>query len=643
VIDLRIHNGELVIDAGVNDKNDILRQPLHRLFIRGVLGGQYDETKALWTIPVSDGELRPLQQVLAHFAKYSVESSLDEACRALLEGADKRRTAYELVLKQGLNAKRGKVREDHAPLLKTLEVELARPLTERQVQAVNHLLVVQNGANFSVPGSGKTAVALAYFHLMRSQKIVDAILVIGPGSSFEPWEHEFSSCFGRSPRALRLAGHSRQRRRELIGTAGRYELLLTTYHSASRDVEELARLLRGRRFVLVLDESHYVKRPQGGVLAEAVLRLAPFAKRRLILTGTPMPNGLSDLWTQFTFLWSDQSPLGRSDEYLRFTKEPVAESTVDKIREQVAPLLFRVTKSQLKLPRPSFRVSSCPMAPLQSRIYLGIASRFLVDSKEAPRDRELLREWRRARVIRLLQVAANPTLLRKQCDEVGIAPLDFVDIPLGEAIDHYAKYEIPSKIALACSQAQKIAAEGRKAVIWSSFVHNLKMLADELSSLNPIVIYGAIPLLATDADEFGREDLIARFKKDSDCKVLIANPAACAESISLHMECHDAIYLDRSFNCAHYLQSLDRIHRLGLPRGVATTYHLLLSRDSIDEVVHERLKVKQKNMRAVLEGDLPGRVPGYWSEDLGDEEAVDSALVERHIRDLLSSRARKSK
>lgn len=643
VIGLRIQEGQLVIAGGDNDKGAVLQQPLHRLFIRGVLGGQYDETNWRWYIPIADGALGSLQRALAHFAKYSVEIAVDEKCKALLGEADGRRTAYRLVLKEGLKAKRGKIGEDHARSLKVLEQEWVRKLTERQLQAVNHLLVVQNGANFSVPGSGKTAVALAYFHLLRKQRIVDALLVVGPGSAFAPWEHEFLSCFGRSPQGIRLAGHSRQRRRELLGTAGRYELLLTTYHSASRDVEELARLLRSRSFLLVLDESHYVKRPQGGVLAEAVLRLAPFAKRRLILTGTPMPNGLSDLWTQITFLWSDQLPLGTSDEYLRSSKEPVAASTVRNVREQIAPLLYRVTKSQLKLPRPQFRVSWCSMKPLQDRIYRGIASRFLAKSKEAPRDRESLREWRRARAIRLLQVAVNPTLLRKRCDEFGLAPLDFAGLPLSEAIEHYSKYEMPSKIALACGLTRKIVAQREKVIIWSSFVHNLKMLAEELRDLDPVVIYGEIPLLSTDADEFGREDLIARFKEHNDCKVLIANPAACAESISLHMVCHHAVYLDRSFNCAHYLQSLDRIHRLGLPNGVTTTYHLLLSKNSIDEVVHERLKAKQRNMRSVVEGDLPGRIPGYWSEDLGDEEIVDLTMVERHIRDLLSSRARKSK
>ena len=85
----------------------------------------------------------------------------------------------------------------------------------------------------------------------------------------------------------------------------------------------------------------------------------------------------------------------------------------------------------------------------------------------------------------------------------------------------------------------------------------------------------------------------------------------------------NAIYLDRSFNCAHYIQSLDRIHRLGLNPNDQISYHLLLARDSVDETVHSRLQEKMKNMTDVIESRFPGELPGYWSEDLGEEEDRD--------------------
>ena len=64
-------------------------------------------------------------------------------------------------------------------------------------------------------------------------------------------------------------------------------------------------------------------------------------------------------------------------------------------------------------------------------------------------------------------------------------------------------------------------------------------------------------------------------------------------------------------------------------------YHLIIAKESIDEVVHDRLKQKMKAMRQILEGDLPRDLPGYWSEDLGMEEVVDLSLVEEHIKNFI--------
>jgi SNF2 family DNA or RNA helicase len=190
-------------------------------------------------------------------------------------------------------------------------------------------------------------------------------------------------------------------------------------------------------------------------------------------------------------------------------------------------------------------------------------------------------------------------------------------------------------VIAACKLVREICRDGEKAIIWSTFVHNLEMLAIHLSDLGTVVVHGGVPYVALGEEDFSREILISKFRNDPECRLLIANPAACAESISLHQVCHHAVYLDRSFNCAHYLQSQDRIHRLGLSKSQKTCYYLLQSTGSIDEVVHKRLREKMRAMREVIESDLPGRVPGYWSEDLGEEEVVDFQSVEEHIKGIL--------
>ncbi len=126
-----------------------------------------------------------------------------------------------------------------------------------------------------------------------------------------------------------------------------------------------------------------------------------------------------------------------------------------------------------------------------------------------------------------------------------------------------------------------------------------------LEKYNPICIHGAIPKDEEEDPEDNREDRIETFKNDPQCNVLIANPASLAESVSLHKWCHDAIYLDRTFNGGHYMQSLERIHRIGMDPHVTTRYHILLSGDSIDQRINDRLEIKKQRMLDILnESDI---------------------------------------
>jgi SNF2 family DNA or RNA helicase len=641
LIKISFNKKQFIIETCDEAGRMVFKKPLHRIYFRSNLNGELDEfsetSKFRWTVYCEDKANSILEKIIAHFVRYNIIYELDNNCKDIIKREKKKRDEYLKILENGTLAKENSTETVRNNILEFLNPEFKRDLKQLQLDAVYHLLAIRNGANFSVPGSGKTTIALAYYHILRIKKEIKSLLVIGPASCFEPWENEYLECFGKKPKSVRIAGKAKEKRKELYLTAEKYEILLLTYHSAARDVEEIENVLRRRKYLLVLDESHYIKRPKGGKIADAILEIARYARYRIILTGTPMPNSLEDLWSQFTFLWNKQLPLGTVDSYLREVRENTSKSLFSSVKNRISPLFFRITKSQLGLPKPNFKIIKCKFSPLQLRIYRGVAARFLSKLKELPQDRDALREWRRARAIRLLQIAVNPALLRKKCDEFLLPPMDLKDFPLRHAIEYYGKYEMPIKFEYACKMAHKLTSKGNKVIIWSSFVHNLHMLANQLKQLEPVVVYGGVPYASTDREEISREYLISRFKTDPRCKLLIANPAACAESISLHKVCHHSIYLDRSFNCAHYLQSLDRIHRLGLSSKQRTFYYLILASDSIDEIVHTRLKAKMRNMRQVIEGDLPGNIPGYWGDDLGEEENIDLDMVEKHIKTISST------
>ena len=122
--------------------------------------------------------------------------------------------------------------------------------------------------------------------------------------------------------------------------------------------------------------------------------------------------------------------------------------------------------------------------------------------------------------------------------------------------------------------------------------------------MNPVKIDGSVD--SGEVGEIGtRKDNIYRFKNDKTCKVFIANPAAASEGISLHIDskgnkvCGNAIYLDRNFNSSQFLQSVDRIHRIGAI-GVPNIY-IFRTKESIDMRVQERLNEKINNMLELLD------------------------------------------
>ena len=155
------------------------------------------------------------------------------------------------------------------------------------------------------------------------------------------------------------------------------------------------------------------------------------------------------------------------------------------------------------------------------------------------------------------------------------------------------------KIDYVCRRARQLASEGKKVLIWSCFVQNVELIALRLSDLGAEFIHGGVDA-GDENDADTREGKIKRFHDDPSCKVLVANPAACSEGISLHKVCQNALYLDRSFNAAHYLQSEDRIHRLGLPPDARPLVEFVECEESIDQVVRQRLAYKVSIMAKAL-------------------------------------------
>ena len=147
-----------------------------------------------------------------------------------------------------------------------------------------------------------------------------------------------------------------------------------------------------------------------------------------------------------------------------------------------------------------------------------------------------------------------------------------------------------------------------------------EVISERLHDLGAVYIHGGVDAGSED-EEDSREWKINEFKNNPNCKVLVANPAAAGEGISLHKVCLNAIYVDRTFNAAHYLQSVDRIHRLGLEEHERPLIEILVSENSIDQVVWRRLNEKITAMLRALNDHeiLPNPVDFDNHLDVGDD------------------------
>ena len=125
--------------------------------------------------------------------------------------------------------------------------DLKRSLLEHQIKSCYHLFKAGNAANFSVPGSGKTSVVLAYFEYLRMKKKIDIIFVIGPRSCFYSWNVEFIQTLGRDPN-IKIISDTPERRKKLYTGHLKSELLTCSFQTALNDVSNLIEYFKNKKF-----------------------------------------------------------------------------------------------------------------------------------------------------------------------------------------------------------------------------------------------------------------------------------------------------------------------------------------------------------------------------------------------------------
>ena len=492
-----------------------------------------------------------------------------------------------------------------------------RDLRPHQLLAAYHLAFSQNACNFSVPGSGKTSVVLAAYeylrHIRDNDKNVGKIIVIGPLSAFIAWKIEYDACFGYEPKCIEIRGGVKRKliEQEIMVSNPDINMIIMSYGSVQSYRDLISDFLRNNPCMVVLDEAHRIKKVSEEAQSNYVLSLSPDAKSRVVLTGTPAANSYVDLYNLYKFIWPFNNVIGYTVPQLAAMSKNDDDFRKDDLIDRIAPFFIRVKKSDLGLPDANFRSPDIiMMSDLQREIYDAI-EKVVVDKYETS---GLPESIKKAATIRLRQVASNPGLLLKSIEEdceayendekpIGSGEDIEIDKKLINKIIKYKELETPNKFVKALEIAKEILSRGEKLIIWCEFIGTCDDLSNYLqkNGVNNRILYGK-------CKQEDRERIIKEFLKEENAafNVIVANPHAVGESISLHTTCHNAVYLEQGFNAGVYMQSKDRIHRVGLKDTDVTTYYFIHSADSVDHVVYERVLEKENRMLELIESqDIP--------------------------------------
>ena len=523
--------------------------------------------------------------------------------------------------------KNGQLDENYKLYCDFCDRTLSCKLREYQYTASYFLTIGKGGFDFSVPGSGKTIITYAAYNYFKYQGLIDFILIIGPINSYNAWFDEYYTCFNSIPNFKSLATDDKSSSiAYLLASKNNHsEITFINIDKAWRLKNELISFMKDKKVLLVIDEAHKEKNPDAEI-TKAVLEITKFANARIILTGTPMPNGYEDLYTLTKIYSPYEKIIPYSYQALKkMTKNGTTDKEQNIIINALKPVYSRVSKNYLlkngELLPANYKFIKCELTKEQEELYdfLKDISYKINNDFESALNVGLMK----AVLIRKMQVSANPGLLTKSIissideyrneytseyfnDESQNANLIKADKDLQKLIasspvaNLIYKFESgfynTKKNETAIKLTIELVKSGQKVILWDVFVQNmntLKRMLEQQTSIKIEMINGAI-------NGENRQVAINNFK-NGNSMVLIANPATLAESISLHKCCQNAIYVNRNFNAAQFIQSKDRIHRINMPEGKTATYYFLINDNTIDEEVQNRLKIKEDRMLRILD------------------------------------------
>ena len=424
-------------------------------------------------------------------------------------------------------------------------------------------------------GLGKTLQVLAFLLAKKQEGEKRPSLIVCPASLVLNWQEECGR-FTPQLRVLAVDGTAEQRAR-LADTFGEYDLILTGYDLLRRDV---AVYEKQHFYACILDEAQAIKN-QTTQKYKCVCRM--HSQVRFALTGTPIENRLSELWSIFSFLMPGY--LYRYTLFRDKFEKPIAqegsETAARRLNQLTSPFVLRRMKADVlrELPPKTENIHHVVLEGEQRRLYLAA----VLDAKEKLHG---VKNGDR------MQVLAVLTRLRQICCDPRLA---------------VENWDGPSAKLDACAELVSDAVDaGHQILLFSQFTSMLSLIAERLDALNisHFTLQGATPKPV-------RAELVHRFNAGEASVFLISLKAG---GTGLNLTAADmVIHYDPWWNLAAQNQATDRAYRIGQKNNVQV--YKLIAQDTIEEKILQMQSAKQ-DLADTITGSADGSILSMRPEEL---------------------------
>jgi hypothetical protein len=416
-------------------------------------------------------------------------------------------------------------------------------------------------------GLGKTIQTIAYLLGRKAEGASLPSLIICPASLVYNWQKEIER-FAPSLTVKMVSGTARARE-SIIHSKEPTDVWITSYDMVKRDVELYAK----KRFdTQIIDEAQNIKNYYTQA-AKAVKKI--HSDIRFALTGTPIENRLSELWSIFDYLMP--GILGNYQQFRGEYEIPViqngSEDSMERLKKMVSSFILRRVKKDVltELPEKVEQVLYAQMEAEQKKLYLGRATR-LVESLR----RQTEQEVRKGKI----EILAELTRLRQICCDPRLLYEDFT--------------AAACKVDM-CEELIKEAVEGNnKVLVFSQFTSIFPILEEKLKKAG-IAYYK----LTGETPKMQRVQMAESFNED-EVPVFLISLKAGGTGLNL-TGASIVIHFDPWWNIAAQNQATDRAHRIGQKNQV--TVYKLIAKDTIEEKIIDLQEKKRVLAEEVLDGD----------------------------------------